>query len=486
MGTEGSFESLLRWAADHGISDSVDKQSSHSCLGRSLCVCFFPDAGGRGLGAVRHLTKGELVLKVPKSVLLTTQSLSLQDEKLSMALKRYPSLSSTQKLTFCLLYEIGKGSSSWWFPYFKHLPTTYETLATFGEFEKQALQVDYALWEAEKAASKSHTEWRGVKGLMEESNIKNQLQTFKAWLWASATISSRALYVPWDEAGCLCPVGDLFNYAAPEGESLDIMDVSSFSQHASLNGNITTDGLHKEEQDTQRALTDGGFEENVSAYCFYARESYKRGEQVLLSYGTYSNLELLQYYGFLLQENPNDRVFIPLEHEIYSSSSWPKESLFIHQNGNPSFALLSALRLWATHPNKRRGVGHLAYAGSQLSVKNEVLVMQWLSKNCHAVLNNLPTSVEEDNQLLCNICKIQDLQGPTELGKMLLTVGGEFCAFLETYGLVNREETELHLTGKIKRSLERWKLAVQWRILYKKALVDCTSYCTRTTCSLSS
>ncbi|XP_038896047.1 protein SET DOMAIN GROUP 40 [Benincasa hispida] len=486
MGTEESFGSLLRWAADHGISDSVDQQTSHSCLGDSLCVCFFPDAGGRGLGAVRQLNKGELVLRVPKSVLFTTQSLSLEDEKLARALKRYPSLSSTQKLTFCLLYEIGKGTSSWWLPYLKHLPQSYDILATFGEFEKQALQVDYGIWATEKAALKSLMEWRGVKGLMEEFNIKNQLQTFKAWLWASATISSRALYVPWDEAGCLCPVGDLFNYAAPEGESIDGTDVSFFSPHASLNGDITTDELHEEQRDTQWALTDGGFEEDVSAYCFYARESYKKGEQVLLSYGTYSNLELLEYYGFLLQENPNDKVFIPLEHDIYNSSSWPKESLYIHQNGNPSFSLLSALRLWATHPNKRRGVGHLAYSGSQLSVKNEILVMQLLSKNCLTVLNNLPTSVEEDNQLLCNICKIQDLQVPRELRKMLLTYGGEFSAFLETNGVVNRDEAELHLSGKIKRSLERWKLAVQWRLLYKKALVDCISYCTRTICSLSS
>lgn len=105
--------------------------------------------------------------------------------------------------------------------------------------------------------------------------------------------------------------------------------------------------------------------------------------QVLLRYGTYSNLELLEYYGFLLHENPNDKVFIPLEHEIYSSSSWPKESLYIQHNGNPSFALLTALRLWATQANKRRVVGHLAYARSQLSVKNEMLVMEWLSKNCH-------------------------------------------------------------------------------------------------------
>lgn len=38
------------------------------------------------------------MLRVPKSVLLTTQGLSLEDEKLAMALNEYPSLSSTQVL----------------------------------------------------------------------------------------------------------------------------------------------------------------------------------------------------------------------------------------------------------------------------------------------------------------------------------------------------------------------------------------------------
>lgn len=104
----------------------------------------------------------------------------------------------------------------------------------------------------------------------------------------------------------------------------------------------------------------------------------------------------------------------------------------------------------------------------------------------YAVLNNLPTSVEEDNQLLCNICKIQDLQVPSELGNIRSAYGGEFSAFLETNGLKNGDVAKLHLSEKIKRSLERWALAVQWRMLYKKALVDCISYCTRTIYSLSS
>nr|CAD1818867.1 unnamed protein product [Ananas comosus var. bracteatus] len=86
-----------------------------------------------------------------------------------------------------------------------------------------------------------------------------------------AWVSSRTLHIPWDSAGCLCPVGDLFNYAAPDDEAID-------------NFNLR--------------LMDGGYEEDTASYCFYARKKYEQGEQVLLGYGTYTNLELLEHYGF--------------------------------------------------------------------------------------------------------------------------------------------------------------------------------------------
>lgn len=50
-----------------------------------------------------------------------------------------------QILSVCLLYEMCKGKSSFWYPYLVHLPRDYDLLATFGEFEKQALQVLYLL-----------------------------------------------------------------------------------------------------------------------------------------------------------------------------------------------------------------------------------------------------------------------------------------------------------------------------------------------------
>ncbi|KAM5558306.1 protein SET DOMAIN GROUP 40 [Rosa sericea] len=477
---EGNLERLLKWAAEFGISDS--KCRGHSCLGHSLVVSYFHGAGGRGLGAARDLEKGELVLKVPKSALFTRESLLLKDDQLTVAVNAHSSLSPTQTLTVCLLHEMGKGKTSWWHPYLVNLPRSYDIIATFGEFEKQALQVDDAIWAADKAISKAQFEWKETNALMEQLKLKPQLRTFKAWLWASATVSSRTMHIPWDGAGCLCPVGDLFNYSAPVEESdfenmehrthdLALQDISTVNEETSCI-------LDMEQLDSDSGrLTDGRFENDVGAYYFYAKKSYRKGEQVLLSYGTYTNLELLEHYGFLLNENPNDKVFIPLEPEIYSSCSWPKESLYIHQSGKPSFALLSALRLWATPANRRRSVGHLAYSGLQLSVENEVFVMRWISNKCNSTMKSLPTTFEEDSLLLSVIDKIQNVNAPLEFANVSSVSTDEICTFRANVLKKGETDSKTLVSGKMQRSRERWKLAVEWRLGYKKILVDCISFC---------
>ena len=125
------MEQFLRWAAELGVSDSTDpSRSRDSCLGRTLSVADFPLAGGcvrnkirsfiifkslnfflfsllsfpridrtrRGLGAVRELRKGELVLKVPRNALLTTESMVAKDQNLRDSINLHASLSSTQVL----------------------------------------------------------------------------------------------------------------------------------------------------------------------------------------------------------------------------------------------------------------------------------------------------------------------------------------------------------------------------------------------------
>jgi hypothetical protein len=70
--------------------------------------------------------------------------------------------------------------------------------------------------------------------------------------FTSVQVTSRTVALPFDSAGALCPVGDLFNYAAPSSSDQTVR------------------------------LTDGAFDEETLAFCFYAREDYRTGQQVRL------------------------------------------------------------------------------------------------------------------------------------------------------------------------------------------------------------
>ncbi|CAH9133531.1 unnamed protein product [Cuscuta epithymum] len=457
-----SLRRFLRWAAEQGITDSLSSTTpSDSSLGHSLFVSHFPEAGGRGLAAARDLCKGELILRVPKTALITTEVLANNDHSLSLALQSHTSLSPTQILAISLLNEVNKGNSSRWYTYLKQLPRSYDILAGFHPVEIQALQADDAIWAAEKAVQKAKLELMEVSVLMHELKLKQHLMTLKAWLWASATISSRTMHIPWDSAGCLCPVGDFFNYDAP-------------GSHGVENSEDLFNGSDEHSMTTVTRLIDAEYEEDLTAYCFYARRNYRKGEQILLSYGTYTNLELLEHYGFLLTDNPNDKAFIPLEPNMCQLCSWSSDLIHIGKEGNPSFALLSTLRLWATPQDMRKSIKQYVYSGNQLSPENEVSVMEWVMHKCVVLLGNLPTSLESDKNLLrfveniLEYCKMESGEMPQE-----------FINFLERKNLIGEKACLITSLAKT-RSFERWKLAIKWRLHFKAMLHKCIEYCTKT------
>ncbi|XP_020575093.1 protein SET DOMAIN GROUP 40 isoform X1 [Phalaenopsis equestris] len=469
------MEALLCWAAQIGISDDPSQSPSTSipspsCLGHSLVVSNFSNAGGRGFAACRDLRMGELILRVPRTALLTKQSV-LRDEWLASCMKKRPHLSSSQKLTICLLAEVAKGRDSRWYPYLVLLPSSYNTLPNFHEFEIHALQVEDAIWVSEKAVVRARSDWKESLVVMQEMKLKLKFLSFRSWLWASATISSRTLYIPWDDAGCLCPVGDLFNYAAPD-DKLCIGD-------SYFEGNEVKELAQLVDSSTRR-LTDGGYEENSASYCFYAMRNYKIGEQVLLSYGTYSNLDLLEHYGFLLSSNPNDKAFLHLDIDSNISDAWSKDLLYIQPDGKPSFALLCSLRLDSTPRNLRRALGHRAFAGFFLSNENEALAMTKLVNHCCVVLDELPTKIEDDASLLSIINEVVDFGACFDRLESAFS-HEEFAGFIEANGL----QRESLLTAKALRSLERWRLAVHWRLFYKTILSNCLSYCRKVMSEIS-
>ncbi|KAG8068184.1 hypothetical protein GUJ93_ZPchr0005g15135 [Zizania palustris] len=169
------MEALPRWAAELGVCDSLLGPSTSSCLGRSLVIADFPDAGGRGLAAACNLRCGELVLRVPRSALFTSDRVMANDPQVASCVPSHlPRLSSVQTLIICLLTEVGRGRSSNWYLYSSQLPTYYTILATFNDFEIEALQADDAIWVAQKALRGIRSDWEEATPFMKrnENNIR--------------------------------------------------------------------------------------------------------------------------------------------------------------------------------------------------------------------------------------------------------------------------------------------------------------------------
>lgn len=161
---------------------------------------------------------------------------------------------------------------------------------------------------------------------------------------------------------------------------------------------------------------------------------------------------------------------------MYSLCSWENESLYIHPDGKPSFALLSTLRFWAVPKTSHRSVVHLVYSGNRLSTENEVVAMRWLANKCRTTLDILRTTAEEDSNLLAILNEFQDVHKLMEIKEMPPPLASELCAFIESKNMVS--EGNFALSSVARRSIERWKLAILWRYLYKKILCNCIIHCT--------
>lgn len=189
---------------------------------------------------------------------------------------------------------------------------------------------------------------------------------------------------------------------------------------------------------------DGALDEVSGEYRIYTRRRYRAGEQVFLCYGRHTNLELLQHYGFVLEDNPHDTAPLPrhsLPPEValkLPPPSTPGDSssngCYVHHNGTPSWELLRALRLASASAAERRSKAYLALQDQAISGASEACALGLLREVCWGVLRSLPTDAAQDRRLLT-----QDAPA----------LGG--CA----------------------------RLAVEWRLGYKQILLRCAALCTQ-------
>lgn len=149
---------------------------------------------------------------------------------------------------------------------------------------------------------------------------------------------------------------------------------------------------------------------------------------------------------------------------------------------------MCALRLWATPVSCRKSCMQLVISGSQISVQNELQVLNWLAKRCYETLWDLPTTIKDDKILVTGIDKFQNgtaWMDFSDFGPVLQ----ELKNFFEEHNLKFEDSKNLVLDEmpiRVRKSLERWRLAIEWRLGYKNMIYKCFCYCKEKIDELSS
>jgi histone-lysine N-methyltransferase SETD3 len=383
-------------------------------------------SGWRGGIATEHIPADTCVLRVPRKLLLSCESARL-DADLMAAASGCPPLSSLCLLAVHLLHELSKGPLSLWADYLRSLPPSYTTAISLSAAEAAALQVPYAQHQVAISQRAADLRFEDASPVLQKLNLPSKYRSENAFIWALSTLYSRSMFLPTDgdlegsSAGCLTPFGDLFNYAPPS---------APYTPHLELSSGMK---LPTTDEDSTMITGDGCLDTKTDEYCIYVRKDYNKGEEIFLCYGRYTNLELLEHYGFVLPfgEGPHDTAILPRhvlpKVVIVQLEAMDEAEPSIHENGNPSWEFLRALRLASLTPAQRKLKSSkiaLALNDQKVDDESEIWTMKTLIKACEEGLNKLPTAVEYDEELL-------------RIGKF------------ETEGL---------------------QVAVQWRLGYKKIL----------------
>eukprot|EP00164_Ancoracysta_twista_P004157 GFYU01005588.1.p1 GENE.GFYU01005588.1~~GFYU01005588.1.p1 ORF type:complete len:489 (+),score=159.93 GFYU01005588.1:144-1610(+) len=229
--------------------------------------------GGRGLFATKDLENDEMLVSVPQHCWMTEKSALnsvigalIVDSNLQNVVSGYWSL------VMSVAYERELQDSAWG-PYIKVLPDPTSALF-FTQAELNELQSDNVV-----------SQIAGIKNDVDE--FYNQLfpylfktypkmffptvHTRERFYWATASVWARSFSttINDDDVWTMVPYADLVN-----------------------------DEMHAE----------NNYRVASNRFDVHTSKTYKKGDQIFISYGSKSNLQLFLYYGFVFQNNPKDFV----------------------------------------------------------------------------------------------------------------------------------------------------------------------------------
>lgn len=274
---------MMSWMKSNGFQKSV-----------KLSPYYFVDKSGRGLMCKKNIIhSGQKLIEIPWNLLITRQTVIASD--LPIDYQDHQTLNCIELLTLFLSWEKLKGKSSFWFYYIESLPVHFDGLPHFKipkqdinkvkpeslsrlimkEFDKFENSRENILKIVEKS---SHEMMKKMIFLIENNKNKNDFCDLLTWSWCAVNTRCISLSLSsssdQDTKECaLAPFLDLLNHSC-------------------------------------HVRTKAGFNLQTNCFDIITLTEYHKKDQIFINYGPHSNRHLLLYYGFILDDNPNNFITV--------------------------------------------------------------------------------------------------------------------------------------------------------------------------------
>nr|XP_022292538.1 SET domain-containing protein 4-like [Crassostrea virginica] len=310
-----------------------------------LCPSHFSETG-RGMMTKQSLSCGDLLVSIPKQLLITVETVLMSAIGGKIKGKNLK-LSSQQLLSLFLLQEKSKGVKSFWFPYISVLPKSHDT---YGDFSAREMYLSPPKLRAQ--AQNRITDMKQAYREVLDSSLGEAI-LYEDFVWAWFCVNSRSVY--YRSAGS--------EFVREDGNNLALAPYLDLLNHSG------------------GAQVEAGYNEKRGCYEIRTLNPYKKYNQVFISYGNHDNYHLLVEYGFTLPENPNDVVQVDYDDVLEAA-----EAVFVSNMEKKQEVI-------AQHNLHRKLSCSLEGLSWNLLLMTRVLAMDWTElQHWKSIMTGVPVS----------------------------------------------------------------------------------------------
>lgn len=393
-------KNLLSWLEQEGdvyLSDASDwAQAPHPlAISTQTIDETTNESTGRGLLARRDVSEGDELLEIPLKMCMT----KLSARKSFGSTIIHDDLNEYLAISLQLINEYYMNDKkSWYQSYLEVLPRVDEVNPTFlwSDEDLKFLEGSPVISATKSLQLKLRIEYDTLLG--GEDGLCNtypkifpkEVFTHEKWLWAFTQLFSRAVRLRSTKQGetlALVPYADLINHSPFSSAYLDAREIGSWL-----------------------------FTEEAEEVILYADRSYRKMEQIYISYGPKSNADLLLLYGFALERNPYNSVDVTVSIQRLSKQDDPladQKIEFLKKVGRKTTVdfpcyfdrypteMLEYLRLMqmTLDDTKGKNIEDFDYSRT-ISAANEASVLRCIIDAVKFQLSKYPTSEDQDAALI--------------------------------------------------------------------------------------